>query len=48
MIVKMWANNRLSNRLFLQFYGMTEFAVATMRPLLDYEQNVHRLEVLGI
>lgn len=30
----------------LQFYGMTEFAVATMRPLSDYEENIHRLEVL--
>ena len=25
---------------------MTEFAVATMRPLSDYEENIHRLEVL--
>jgi hypothetical protein len=26
---------------------MTELAIATMRPFSDYEQNIHRVEVLS-
>ncbi|EFX86116.1 hypothetical protein DAPPUDRAFT_313128 [Daphnia pulex] len=35
-----------SLKTFFMFYGMTELAIATMRPFSDYEQNIHRVEVL--
>ncbi|XP_057376453.1 luciferin 4-monooxygenase-like [Daphnia carinata] len=35
-----------SLKTFFMFYGMTEFAIGTMRPFYDYEENDHRLEEL--
>ncbi|KAI9561750.1 hypothetical protein GHT06_012711 [Daphnia sinensis] len=35
-----------SLKTFFMFYGMTEFAIGTMRPFHDYEENDYRLEEL--
>nr|CAH0098208.1 unnamed protein product [Daphnia galeata] len=37
-----------SLKTFFMFYGMTELGIGTMRPFNDYEQNIHRAEVLKL